>query len=103
MESLRKIINGTNPERVLEDSRLSYHYTEIARSIRGNSVVIQSHVKRKGNAVAYHLENVVVHQTPHMGKWSWKDVGQGPLRDMILRLVEANSQGQDEETTGEVE
>jgi hypothetical protein len=83
MEGLRKIINGTDPERVSEDWRLSYGYMEIARAIRGNFVVIPSHVKRKGNAVADHLENVVVHQTPCMDKWSWNDVGQGPLRDMI--------------------
>jgi ribonuclease HI len=92
-EGLRKIINDTDPERVSYDWQLSYGYTEIARDIRGNFVVISSHVKRKGNAMEDHLENVAVHQSPRMDKWSWNDVGQGPLRDMILRLVEANSQG----------
>jgi hypothetical protein len=103
IEGLKKILNGTHPERVSENWRLLFGFSEIATTVRGSSTIVPRHVRRKGNVVVDYLVNMVVLQTPRMNKWRWQEVGPGPFRDMITHLTNEDTLHMVEETTGEIE
>jgi hypothetical protein len=100
---LRKIINGTHPERVLMNWRLLYGFSEIANSIRGSSTIISKHVRRKENVVARLPCERGSFKIPRESKWSWREVGPGTFWDMVTQLASCDTFIPDGVTTGEVD
>jgi hypothetical protein len=74
---------------------------KIAKTIRGISLIISKHVRRKGNAVANYFVNVEVGQIPKENKWWWRDVGLGTFIDIITQFYNGDTLHKDGGIFGE--
>jgi ribonuclease HI len=86
--TLKHLREGSNPEKISTNWRLSHGWTQVASLIQHFQVLIPAQVRRSANSVADYLENAGVQQRSQMSRWYLGDPTDHTTWKEAMRLNE---------------